>query len=199
MILVGLTGYMGSGKTVVGKILEFLGAKLYDSDTEAKRLMSENKSLKEQIIREFGTETYKDGELQRDVLRSIVFNNESKLQQLNNIVHPAVYEDFQFYVEKNKNSKMIIFESALLLKGEFYKLFDKIINVTTNREILIARIQRRNGFSKELTEKILSQQAIDKSRFNLTNLIEIKNNESNLILPEIIKTYYHLINTASLM
>ena len=79
MILVGLTGYMGSGKSVIGQIFEFLGAKLYDSDTEAKRLMTSNKRLKSNLIKAFGEEIYdSEGQLNRDIHRSRVFNDENK-------------------------------------------------------------------------------------------------------------------------
>ncbi len=186
MILVGLTGYMGSGKSVIGQIFEFLGAKLYDSDTEAKRLMTSNKRLKSNLIKAFGEEIYdSEGQLNRDILRSRVFNDENKLNQLNKIVHPEVYDDFKLFVKKNSNTNLIVFESALLLKGEFYKIFNTIIIVTTNRNLLITRIQNRNGFTTKLIKTILSRQKINISKLNINNKIIIKNDELSLLIPKV--------------
>ncbi len=186
MILVGLTGYMGSGKSVIGQIFEFLGAKLYDSDTEAKRLMTSNKRLKSNLIKAFGEEIYdSEGQLNRDILRSRVFNDENKLNQLNKIVHPEVYDDFKLFVKKNSNTNLIVFESALLLKGEFYKIFNTIIIVTTNRNLLITRIQNRNGFTTKLIKTILSRQKINISKLNINNKVIIKNDELSLLIPKV--------------
>ncbi len=186
MILVGLTGYMGSGKSVIGQIFEFLGAKLYDSDTEAKRLMTSNKRLKSNLIKAFGEEIYdSEGQLNRDILRSRVFNDENKLNQLNKIVHPEVYDDFKLFVKKNSNTNLIVFESALLLKGEFYKICNTIIIVTTNRNLLITRIQNRNGFTTKLIKTILSRQKINISKLNINNKVIIKNDELSLLIPKV--------------
>lgn len=194
MKLIGLTGYMGSGKSIVASIFKFLGATVYDSDTVAKTLMQENKSLVDKIKTNFGSDIYDDnGSIIRDKLRELIFNDEDKRMLLNSMVHPCVYQDFKNFVETNNDKQLILFESALLLKGDFYKNFDTIIFVTADLRILISRITKRNGLNTDLIKKILENQKISKNVLNNRNIIKLTNNETTLLIPRIVKIYKRFI------
>jgi dephospho-CoA kinase len=194
MKLIGLTGYMGSGKSIVASIFKFLGATVYDSDTVAKTLMQENKSLVDKIKTNFGSDIYDDnGNIIRDKLRELIFNDEDKRMLLNSMVHPCVYQDFKNFVETNNDKHLILFESALLLKGDFYKNFDTIIFVTADLRILISRITKRNGLNTDLIKKILENQKISKNVLNNRNIIKLTNNETTLLIPRIVKIYKRFI------
>ena len=136
MKLIGLTGYIGSGKTTVAKIFEFLGAKIYNSDYAAKILM-ETPFIKNELNVTFGPNVLNpDNSINSAYLRELVFKNALELEKLNNIVHPAVYKDFDNFISENQDSPVIVFESALLLKSKNAGIFDFIIFVTASKNIL---------------------------------------------------------------
>ena len=109
------------------------------------------------------------------------------------MVHPCVYQDFKNFVETNNDKQLILFESALLLKGDFYKNFDTIIFVTADLRILISRITKRNGLNTDLIKKILENQKISKNVLNNRNIIKLTNNETTLLIPRIVKIYKRFI------
>ena len=93
MLQVGITGGIGSGKSIVARVFANLGIPVYNADTAAKRLMEEDAELKAAIISEFGSAAYQDGKLNRPFISSIVFNDENKLKKLNSLVHPVTIRD----------------------------------------------------------------------------------------------------------
>src|SRR6266496_549937 len=107
MLKIGLTGGIGSGKTTVAKIFELLGVPVYYADDEAKRIMNEDESLKKEIQKHFGEESYINGELNRSYLASKVFNDKYKLELLNSLVHPATLHDVGEWFGKKKTAYAI--------------------------------------------------------------------------------------------
>lgn len=194
MKLIGLTGYIGSGKTTVAKIFEFLGAKIYNSDDAAKKIM-DTPLIKSELIAAFGPNLLNsDNSINRTYLRKLVFENASELKKLNDIVHPAVYSDFNNFILENQNSSVIVFESALLLKGKNVDIFDFIIFVTATKNILYKRLKLRNGFSKKIVDKILNSQSYDTSKILQKKLIKLQNSEKNLLIPKIVNLYNSVEN-----
>lgn len=189
MKLIGLTGYIGSGKTTVAKIFEFLGAKIYNSDYAAKILM-ETPFIKNELNVTFGPNVLNpDNSINSAYLRELVFKNALELEKLNNIVHPAVYKDFDNFISENQDSPVIVFESALLLKSKNAGIFDFIIFVTASKNILYKRLALRNGFGKELIDQILlSQKYISSTKFQ-NRLIKLQNSQKDLLIPKIVKIY----------
>src|SRR5258705_4342017 len=116
MIKVGLTGGIGSGKSVVAKVFETLGIPVYYADNAAKILMNTNKDLKIAIIKNFGEGSYMNGELNRKYLASLVFNDKEKLELLNSLTHPATILDAGDWM-KRQTSPYIIKEAALLFES----------------------------------------------------------------------------------
>src|SRR4026208_2492050 len=119
MLRIGLTGGIGSGKTTVAKIFEVLGIPVYYADDAAKHLMNTDPGLKEKIIKNFGEQSYINGELDRKYLAAIVFNEKTKLDLLNSITHPATILHAEEWMKKlgesgGQNSPYIIKEAALL-------------------------------------------------------------------------------------
>src|SRR5699024_4828459 len=129
MIIVGLTGGIGSGKTTVAKFFHALGVPVYIADEEAKKLML-SQPVKKEIIAIWGEESYfPSGKLNRKYLASRVFNDEEQLSKLNNIVHPRVEEHFQNWV-KHQSAHFVIYEAAILFETGKYKEVDYSILVT---------------------------------------------------------------------
>lgn len=161
MLRVGITGGIGSGKSTVCRILEECGAAVYDSDSQAKRLMNGDAGLREMLIAEFGEETYRDGVLNRPYLASIVFADAGRLRRLDEIVHPAVREDFRRWCAMQKDKPYVILESAILFEAGFETEVDRTLAVVAPPELRIERVCSRDGASREEVERRMAQQLSD--------------------------------------
>ncbi|MDT0553888.1 dephospho-CoA kinase [Urechidicola vernalis] len=158
MILVGLTGLMGSGKSTVLLMFKEFGAAVYNADTEAKLLMH-SPALRQEIELLFGKIAYVDEKLNRKYISKVVFDDPVKLKQLNSIVHPAVKIHFENFVANSK-ADCVVYESALLFQSSLKSLFDFIVVVTAPVEERILRIMKRDNSNKEAIEKRLAHQKI---------------------------------------
>ena len=161
MMVVGLTGGIGSGKTTVLNFFKDLDVPCYIADVEAKRLMNTSLEIKKDVIDLFGKDAYESGALNRKFISSIVFQNPKKLKLLNAIVHPRVFEDFQKFVKKSK-SDYIIYESAILLDSPSKNSCDKIIVVTSPIKTRIERVIKRDETSEQLVLARMNQQLSEK-------------------------------------
>ena len=148
MKLVGLTGGIGSGKTTVSGMFADLGVPVYNSDKQAKNLMTTSAKLRDQIIKLLGEKAYKDGELQRKYIAEKVFASPELLQQLNALVHPAVKKDFVEWTSR-QDFPYVIQEAAILIENGSHSAFDKMILVTAPVEERIHRILQRDSSSRE--------------------------------------------------
>jgi len=182
---VGITGGIGSGKTLITKLFSLLNVPIYYADDRAKTLM--NTLLKDSIIDLFGEESYFNGKLNRTYIASKVFSNNSALTKLNAIVHPAVAIDFDNWLVENKEAKYVIKEAALLIESGSYKQLDKLIVVTSPLELRVNRIKTRDSFrSEKEIKKIISSQSSEQSKIDLADYI-ITNNEENLLIPQVLE------------
>jgi dephospho-CoA kinase len=159
-LLVAITGGIGSGKTTVAKIFEKLGVPIYIADVHAKKVMSDDQELVNSIKNHFGSQSYNNGELNRAYLSKTVFENKSKLEQLNSIVHPAVRKDFKEWVKTQKHP-YIIYESALIFEQNQQDNFDEIILVTAPEELRIKRVKERSNLSENDIKKRIHKQMPD--------------------------------------
>lgn len=157
MMIVGLTGGIGSGKTTVLNFFKELGVPCYIADIEAKRLMNTSSEIKMDLIKLFGDDAFTLKGLNRKFIAAIVFENPDKLKKLNAIVHPRVFEDFKSFVKKSK-SNYIIYESAILLNANSKELYDKIIVVTAPLKTRIERVVKRDTISEQAVLARINQQ-----------------------------------------
>ncbi len=186
MIKLGITGGIGSGKTTVCHFFSLLGIPVYNSDLRAKILMNNSEEIRENIMSLFGNDIYlTNGTLNRKKLSKLVFNSKCLLQKLNNIVHPAVREDFLLWT-KSVNSKYIIQESAILIDSGFYKAMDKVITVTAPINDKIKRVITRDNCSKNDVLNRMNNQISDEERFKFSDFI-IQNGDNNLIISKILE------------
>lgn len=148
MKVVGLTGGIGSGKSTVARMFEQLGVAVYIADIEAKKLMNEDESVKKQIIALLGNDSYINGELNRAYIANVVFNDSSKLLQLNAIVHPAVASHFDCW-KSNQTGNYVVKEAAILFENEGHKQCDYTILVSAPIETRIQRVLKRDKTTRE--------------------------------------------------
>ena len=177
MVKVGLTGGIGSGKTTVSNFLLDYGIPVYNSDCKGKTLMNTNLELKNNIVSIFGERVYDNGILNTNLLSSIVFNDSSKIEQLNNLVHPKVAQDFNQWIGKNHNKPILVKEAAILIESGAYLNMDKIILVVSEKSTRINRVSKRDNSDLESIEKRINLQLTDNEKIKYADYI-IENNSS---------------------
>ncbi len=189
---IGLTGGIGSGKSLVAEFFSLLGVPVYTSDVEAKKLMQTDITIRESLLNEFGDSVYSEsGELNRAELANIIFNDAEALKKVNAIVHPQVRLHYQAWLEKQIEVAYVIQESAILFDTGLYKNFDRIITVTADPEIRIQRVMLRDKCTRESVLERMSKQVAEQTKIDLSDFVIYNNSE--LIIPQIISIHEQLI------
>jgi len=187
---VGITGGIGSGKSLVCKIFQTLGAPVYDADSHAKILMTTDGILVDQIKKEFGSLSYDErGGLNRKHLSQTVFSDETKLSKLNSLVHPRVASDYDRWLTNHTNNAYVIKEAALLFESGSSILLDKIIVVTAPEKMRVKRVLKRDPQRTEQDViKIIRSQMSEEEKLKKADVV-IQNNETELIIPQVLKLH----------
>lgn len=182
--LIAITGGIGSGKSVVSQILRKLGYQVYDSDTEARRLMDDSVAIKKEISNKINPSVInEDGSINRKALSNIVFNDSQKLGTLNHIVHSAVRNDLQLYVTRCNNT-IVFVETAILYQSEIDRMVDEVWDITAPDDIRINRVINRNSLTaEEVKKRIISQEFAPEKLHEQTKVII--NDDKTAILPQI--------------
>jgi dephospho-CoA kinase len=187
---IGITGGIGSGKSLVCKVFQVLGVPTYDADSRAKNLMTTDGILVNQIKKEFGSLSYNsEGVLDRKFLSASVFGNAEKLTTLNSLVHPRVAEDFKLWVEEHAGHAYVLKEAALLFESGSYLTLDKIILVSAPEAMRIKRVLVRDKHRTEAdVENIIRNQLPEEEKEMKADYI-IRNNERELVLPQVLELH----------
>jgi dephospho-CoA kinase len=179
---IGITGGMGAGKSTICKIFGQLGVPIYDADSRAKYIMSNNAELKKAITENFGWDAYtRKDELNREYLAKVVFNNEEKLELLNNLVHPAVKNDYEQWVIEHRDEPYSLKEAALLFESMSYKTLHKVIVIACPIETRIERIMKRDHVKREDILKRIQNQSTDRERMNKADWVIYNDGVRSLI------------------
>lgn len=158
-MVVGLTGGIGSGKSTIARQLRMMGYMVYDSDSQAKRIIVEDLSVRKQLIQLFGEEVFIDGVYQTNIVAQQVFADKCLLEKLNAIVHPAVRAD----IEKQKASmgvgELLFVECAILYSSGIHALCEKVVLVTAPEEIRLQRtVQRDHSTIDKVRARMCAQE-----------------------------------------
>ena len=189
---VGITGGIGAGKSTISKIFKLLGIPVYDADSRAKWLMNHESGLKKEIINLFGVEAYTSEGLNRTFIAKQTFNNQSKLEQLNALVHPAVGKDYIDW-EKEQKSPYTLKEAALLFEAGSFKDLDLIIVVSAPEELRIERVLKRDAHrTREDIKAIISKQWPQREKEEKANFV-IENDGSSLIIPQVLEIHERIL------
>jgi len=190
---IGITGGIGSGKTYVASVFQSLGIPIFNADIQAKKLMTSSGKLMKLVKEEFGNDIYKDSDLNKEKLASIVFNDKSKLEKLNSLVHPIVKKEFNNWCKK-QISPYVIKEAAILFESNSHVGLDAVICVSAPLELRIERLLKRDNYSEMEINQRIENQISQEEKEKLSDYI-IVNDERNLLLPQIIKIHEKLINS----
>ncbi|MCK5402372.1 MAG: dephospho-CoA kinase [Flavobacteriaceae bacterium] len=175
MMIVGLTGGVGSGKTTVAKMFNKIGIPIYIADLEAKKLMNSSKVIKRKLTQLFGEKAYKEGKLNKPFLANKIFNDKDLLVKMNAIVHPKVRSHFNKWIEK-QDTPYVIKEAAILFENGGYKECDYIITVTASIEDRMQRVILRDNTTIEKVKAIMDNQWSDAEKVKLSHFVIDNNN-----------------------
>ncbi len=182
--IIGLTGGIGSGKSVVAKVFATMGIPVFNADDEAKRIMQTSPVLKEKLIQQFGSSIYNEFGLQKEKLASIVFNDPFQLQLLNAIVHPVTIQAAKDWAAKQQ-SPYVIKEAALIFESGSAEGLFKVIGVTAPLSLRIHRVMQRDGISKDQVEARMRNQIADTIKMRLCDFV-IHNNNQQMVIPQVL-------------
>ena len=185
MITVGITGSIGSGKSVVCKLFAMLGIPVYDSDSRAKSLMNSDPQLAESLMQRFGKECFRDGTLDRKFLADRVFGDSGALADLNALVHPAVTRDFTNWAQA-ADSRYVIVESAIMYESGLDRVVDYVVAVTAPMQVRIRRAVLRDNSSEKNIRNRMQHQMDDEALTAAADFV-IVNDDKTLLWPQVLK------------
>lgn len=185
-IKVGVTGGIGSGKSLVCRVFHTFGIPVFDADGEAKRLMATDAGLITAIRSEFGDEAYHDdGTLNRGYLASQVFNDTERLETLNALVHPVAIRAGEEWALRQE-SPYSVKEAALLFESGSFKLNDYTILVTAPVAVRIARVVQRDGVTPAQVQARMQRQWSDEEKMRLADFTLV-NDGKQAIIPQVLE------------
>ncbi len=186
---IGITGGIGSGKSLVCHIFSLLGTPVYDADSRAKAIMTTDGILVSQITKEFGVLSYRaDGAVNREYLAQHVFNDAEKLKTLNALIHPRVAVDYERWVSEQQTA-YVVKEAALLFESGSYRALDKIVMVSAPEALRITRVlQRDKHRTAQQVKDIIRNQLNEEEKLKRADYI-LYNNESQLLIPQVLELH----------
>ncbi len=183
--IIGLTGGIGSGKSVVAKVFATLGIPVFNADEEAKKIMQESPLIKAKLMEQFGADIYDASGLQKEKLAGIVFNDPFQLQLLNAIVHPITIQAAKDWAAK-QNSPYVIKEAALIFESGSADGLFKVIGVTAPLTIRKHRVMQRDGITKDQVEARMRNQITDTIKMRLCDYV-IHNDNHEMVIPQVLE------------
>lgn len=192
MIQAGVTGGIGSGKTLVCNVFEKLGIPVYHADLEARRLMEEDQALMERIVELFGEEAYLGGALNRSYLAASVFGNSERLRGLNALVHPAVRKDYMRWLDEQTGVPYVVEEAAILFESGASRWMDLVVMVYAPENLRISRVMARDGVEEGAIRKRMTHQMDEEEKKARADLV-ILNDEKERLLPQILEVHRQIL------
>jgi dephospho-CoA kinase len=200
-VIIGLTGGIGSGKSIVAKVFENLGIPVFNADSTAKHIMNSSPIIKEKLISTFGAEVYTNNQdnkiqqteiLNRNYLSKIVFSDPYKLEMLNAIVHPVTIQASIDWAALQK-SPYVIKEAALFFETGSAIGISRIIGVSAPKSLRIHRVMKRDQCLKEEVEKRMASQMDVSIKMKLCDWV-IVNDDHQLVLPQVVSLHEKILS-----
>jgi dephospho-CoA kinase len=190
MLKIGITGGIGSGKSMVAKVFEHLGIPVYNADTAAKSLMENDPALRASITALFGPDAYLNGTLNRSYISSLVFKDRSKLEALNALVHPATIRFGKEWMSR-QTTPYAIKEAALIFESGTQNELDYVIGVYAPQALRIHRVMQRDNLTREQVLQRMANQIDESVKMRLCDFVVV-NDDQQLVLPQVLKLHERL-------
>ncbi len=193
---IGVTGGIGSGKSVVCRVFSALGVPIYEADSQAKWLTNHDPALRADILNLLGPEAYttdpsepESGVYNTAWVAAQVFANPTLLTQLNKLIHPRVMADTETWVAQHAHQSYVIKEAAIMRAAGDHNTLDKVIVVTAPIDLRIARIRQRDPHRSETDiRNIIDRQVSDADRLKIADYV-VRNDETELLLPQLVRLH----------
>ena len=195
-IKLAITGSIGSGKSVVSRMMNVLGVPVYDCDVNAKRLMTDDEFIVSELKRMFGDECYEDdGTLNRQYIASRIFTDKENIKRVNSLVHPVVKRDFEEWAAKQESSVVAV-ETAILYESGMIEAVDKVLVVWADRETAISRTIQRSGMNRiQVENRMNNQMSVDD--LLLMSDYSLYNDGDEPLLPRVMSVVEELKNISN--
>lgn len=192
MLKVGVTGGIGSGKSMVCNLFKCLEVPVFNADEAGRRLLEEDRNIIEQVQDIFGGEIIFEGKPDRKKIAEIVFSNPGKLKQLNSVIHPAVRKNFNEWAAE-QSTPYVIDEAAILFETGIYKQLDFMILVIAPEQLRIKRVMQRDGSDERAVKERMENQWSDEEKKKIADFV-IMNDGVTPLLPQVMEIHKSIIS-----
>lgn len=189
VIKIGITGGIGSGKSVVSKLLRAMSIPVYLSDDEAKRLTATDETIRKELTALLGDELYQGDVLNKSLLAGYLFASPENAARVNAIIHPVVKQDFRRWCKENASSFILAMESAILIEAGFAPEVDAVVMVYAPKEVRIRRAMKRDGASRKQIEQRIQNQMDDEAKRAKADYTIINDDKTPLI-PQVFRLLF---------
>ena len=171
---IGIAGGIGSGKSYVSQKIRDFGYEVYDCDNAAKRLINTSPDIRQKLTALIGPDTYTaEGLLNKRVVADFLLASEANGRAINDIVHPAVFRDFE-------ESGMLFMESAIMYESGIYKLVDRVLAVVAPKEVRIQRVMARDNISREKVLEWMDRQMPQKELIHKADYVIVNDGQTDI-------------------
>ena len=184
MLIVALTGGIGSGKSTVGQMFAQLGAIVIDSDQLARDVLERGSIGFNEVVAKFGDEILKNGEIDRQLLASIVFKDPKKRSELEQVTHPLIRKAFAEVVARSANNSIIINQIPLLVESNHDYKFDHVITISANESIRTQRLLKRGLTTNQIRQRMQAQ-ATDQMRESISDSVIVNESDEQNLLDQV--------------
>lgn len=191
MLKVGITGGIGSGKSVVCQLFTILGVPVFNADKAARYLMNNDQELKAAISALLGNSVYEKDAIDRKRVSDAIFRSPELLSALNALVHPATIAYAQRWMMQQQ-AHYIIKEAAIFFESGSHKEMDLMIGVYAPLELRVSRAVRRGGISEHRVREIIAQQMDENEKMSLCNFV-ITNDDATAVIPQVLHLHQQLM------
>lgn len=181
MIKLGITGGIGSGKSVVCEVLRLHNIPVYDADWEAKNLNDTSPAVRKKLSKAFGAEIYRDNKLDRQKFAQIIFSNKQNLSVANKIIHTELAKHFHDWAEKQSQHPIVAIDAAVLFEAGFQEFVDFTITVLAPEELRIERAMKRDRTDKNQILSRIKSQMSDEEKIKLSDFVILNDNKHSII------------------
>ncbi|MDR2234436.1 MAG: dephospho-CoA kinase [Tannerella sp.] len=196
MTTIGLTGGIGSGKSVVASLLELYGIPVYKADDESKHLLNSSPQIREQLMALLGRDVYDDAGVNRRKMAALIFNDTKLLEQANAIIHPQVNRHFRSWAE-SRTTEFVVLESAILFESNFNRLVNICLLVYAPQDLRIRRVMARDGITEAEVLQRIQHQMPDEEKMKYADYV-IVNDDINPLIPQVEKWITNDLRTINL-
>lgn len=186
MKIIGLTGGIGSGKSIISRLLDVMGIPVYIADTESKRLTESSPIIQKKLTERFGENLYIEGKLNKALLASLIFENEINRCYVNSVIHPEVSVDFERWKTQQAQSPVAVIEAAILFESGFSDSVDVTVTVAAPEELRIRRVELRETWSRASIVSRIQSQLPEEEKIRRSDYV-IYNDDRQALIPQIEK------------